>query len=486
MRRASLPAVVALLLCTATSCGASDGAPSVVPEPLPCAGPSFEGSPLSIRCGALADAQGREVRLHGVNARVEGVFDVALDGGRTPLEPIPPFGPDDARRMRALGLNALRLPIQWSGVEPSESGGFDDAYLARVQAAVDVAHAADLLVLVDFHQDAYSKEIGEDGAPYWATVPAPVKLEGPLDDLEKRRLSKPVLDAFETFFGASPDGARLRGRFAQMVAHVAARFSEHPAVIGFELFNEPIATPAQLRAFHVEVLAALRAAAPRKLAFFEPLAIRNFLDSAEITDAPLGPGTAYSPHIYTTAFGSAEARAAVTEDSLRRSYENARAEADAWQAPLVVTELGFPPSDPRFSEYMGWHGALADELGASTFFWVWKEMTQGSWGVYDYDAAMRPVERAPVVAALSRVQLDACAGRVVLFERLGSATLRVTFEGTEGTREHRLSVGDGFTALGATCDGASAAIVAATPTITVTCGGPGRHVLELRARRGDR
>lgn len=460
------------------SCSPGSDAPP--PAPPPCPGPSFDGSPLSIRCGALVDDRGREVRLHGINARVEGVFDVALDGGRTPLEAIPPFGPADATRMRELGFSALRLPIQWSGVEPTETGGFDDGYLARVRAAIDTAHAAGLYVLVDFHQDAYSKEIGEDGAPYWAIVPPPPqKLEGPLDDLDQRRLSKPVLDAFETFFGPSPEGARLRDRFSKMVAHVAAAFADHPGVIGFELFNEPLASFAQLRSFHAALLPVVQAAAPKKLVLFEPPAIRNFTDRADIPEAPLGPGTAYAPHVYTAAFGSAEVRAAVTEDKVRRSYEAAREEAAAWQAPLVVTEIGFPPSDPRFAEYMGWHAALSDELGASTFFWVWKEMSQGSWGVFDYDTSGTATERAAVVAALSRVRIEACAGRVETIARERDV-VRVTFFGSETASEHRFSLGTLLAAERATCDGAPASI---TPlpsnVVTVACGGGGRHVLEL-------
>lgn len=31
-----------------------------------------------------------------------------------------------------------------------------------------------------------------------------------------------------------------------MASHVASRFARHPGVIGFELFNEPVANPADL------------------------------------------------------------------------------------------------------------------------------------------------------------------------------------------------------------------------------------------------
>lgn len=461
------------------ACGTGE-TPASPPPPPPCVGPDFAGSPLGVRCGALVDAQGRQVRLFGVNARVEGVFDVTFDDGRAALEPLPAFGADDARRMRALGVSALRLPIQWSAVEPTETGGFDEGYLDRVARAVDTAHDAGLWVLVDLHQDGYGKDIGEDGAPYWAIVPAPPgKLGGPLLDLDKRRLSKPVLDAFETFFGGSADGVRLRSRFASMAAHVASRFARHPGVIGFELFNEPLATAAQLRTFHTQVLGAVREAAPDKLVLFEPTAVRNLLDSAEIPESGLGPGTVYAPHVYTGVFAGEAAQAAVSKDAVRRSYEAARDEALGWQAPLVVTEYGFPPQGARFETYVQWHDELAEELGASTFFWLWKELSQGAWGLYDIDPGGATRERAAVVAALSRVRVEACAGRVTRLEhRVEAGTLAVTFLGLDLTRENLVSLGTRFVALRARCDGAEAARSEGEP-MRVTCGGAGQHVLEI-------
>src|SRR5512147_3199528 len=153
-------------------------------------------SPLWSDGAQLRDADGRIAILRGVNARVDGVFDVTFDDGRVPLEPIPALEAADCRRMRELGLDLLRLPINWSGIEPTR-GSYDEAYLQRVDAAVRCAGDAGVYVMIDLHQDAYSKEIGEDGAPLWAIEPAPTKLlEGPLTDLDKRRTSGQVLQAF--------------------------------------------------------------------------------------------------------------------------------------------------------------------------------------------------------------------------------------------------------------------------------------------------
>jgi endoglycosylceramidase len=435
-----------------------------------------------VRCGALVDRDGRTVLLHGMNARVQGVFHVTFEDGRAPLEPIPAFTADDAARLRAIGFNALRLPINWSAIEPKETGGFDEAYLDRVAAIVALCRAAGIYVLLDLHQDAWSKEIGEDGAPLWAIAPAPTTLlGGPLDDLDARRLSKQVVAAFETFFGDSPDGLRLRARYAAMAAHVASRFANDEAVVGLELFNEPIAVDATLPGVYAPMIAAVRAAAPTKLIFFEPSSTRNVLDKSPLGAGSLGPGTVYAPHVYTLAFaGDDTARNTVTKEGLRVSNASAREEAESYAAPLAITEFGFDPKQPSFARYVRWQMELEDEMQASSFYWVWKEQSQGGWGLHDYDAAGVATERSAVVSALSRTRLEAAAGRIVSVAYDADAKrFEAHIAGAPAvTAPSIVSIGSSLPNH-VTCDGRA---VAATPgpgarTLQIACNGPGAHVL---------
>ncbi len=474
----SLAGLLASAGCKSTSPATSPAGDAGV-----CLGADFPGAPLGVRCGALVDRDGRTVLLHGMNARVAGVFDVTFDDGRAPLEPIPAFNADDARRLRAIGFNALRLPINWSAIEPKD-GGFDDAYLDRVAAVVEACNTAGLYVLLDLHQDAWSKEIGEDGAPLWAITPAPTTLlGGPLADLEARRLSKQVIAAFETFFGDSADGLRLRDRYAKMAAHVATRFANDATVVGLELFNEPIAIDATLPNVYAPMIAAVRAAAPTKLIFFEPSSTRNVLDKSPLGAGSLGPGTVYAPHVYTLAFaGDDTARNNVTKEGLRSSNASAREEAESYAAPLAITEFGFDPRQPSFARYVRWQLELQDEVHASSFYWVWREQSQAGWGLYDYDAAGVATERPAVVAALTRVRLEAAAGRIVsVAYDADSKRFEAHVAGDAAvTTPNIVSIG-GVSPTHATCDGR---VVALTPgpsdkTLQIACNGVGEHVVTL-------
>lgn len=503
MRRQPLRVVVTLLGllgCEATPpvapADAAVDRPSTIDDAgASCAEAAGPFAPLSTRCGHLVDAQGRVVVVHGINARVDGVFDVALDMGRVALQPIPPFTADDAASMRALGFNVLRLPMQWSGVEPVDGADFDAAYLDRVAAVVDLARAAGLLVLLDLHQDAYSKEIGEDGAPRWAIVPAPEQLlGGPLTDLAARRTSAQVLRAFATFFGDGAEGERLRGRYARMAAAVAARFRGDAAVLGYEIFNEPVALESQVLRLNAQVAQAMREADPGHLIVFEPDSTGRLATNRSARPRERFPvtGVVYAPHTYPLAFTGTEAqRAAFTVDDLRGATESARTEADLWGAPLVITEWGYDPNGTRSADYHRIQQDLQAEYQAGAMYWVWKERSQGSWGMHDYDASADAWRLRPAVRRmLARVRPEAIAGEPLgwTFDA-GARRFALRFVARPDRRgPHRLYVpaAEDFAAdFTVRCDGAtiSATRDARTGVIEVDCGGAaGAHELTVEGR----
>lgn len=456
-----------------------------------CAAAAGPFRPLSTRCQHFVDSQRRVVFLRGINARVEGVFDVALGDGRTPVEPIPSFAQSDADRMRQLGYNVLRLPINWSGVEPTR-GSYDDAYIDRVAAVVGLAKRAGMLVILEFHQDSYSKEIGEDGAPLWAIRPAPeMLLQGPIttEELLRRQTSPQVVHAFETFFSMA--GEDLQRSYAAMTAHVAQRFVSNDSVLGYELFNEPIADDASCTAFNIQVARAIRAVDSRRLLFFQPPAVRNVLDQAPLASEPFPvAGSVYTPHIYTLSIGGSDSmRRSFTRDTLRVSHFNAMREAQAWGTPVFISEWGYDPSGIRMNEYVEYQQDLQDEFGSSSALWLWKERSQGFWGLFDYDAATDEwTERPAFRRALARVRPEAIAGwpsrwqydrtqRSFFLEYTGSAEISapsLIYVPAEEDFAPRMSV---------TCDGLGVTVMRdpATGLIAVPCNGPGMHRISVSA-----
>ncbi|MEM7153938.1 MAG: cellulase family glycosylhydrolase [Myxococcota bacterium] len=442
----------------------------------------------------IRDSLDRVVILRGVNARVEGIFDVTFDDGRLPLEEVPVFTASDADQMRALGFNVLRLPLNWSGIEP-EQGVYDQAYLDRVDEVVQYCAAVGIWVILDFHQDAYSKEIGEDGAPLWAIQPPPTELlGGPLgDSLEMRRFSAQVLAAFAGFFDDSDEDTAdqwLQPAFADMAAQVASRFADEPWVLGYELYNEPVAADTFVWSFHERVVPVIRAVDDQHMILFEPSVTRNVIEQAPIPSSPfLDEQGVYAPHIYTFSFGdNATALANLSIDDLRPNLEGAVAEAAGWQAPLFVGEWGISPVAPNADAYVQWTYDLLDENLLHSTVWLWKENSQGSWGLFDWDEDAEDwVERPEVIAGHARPYAAAIAGEPISM-RFDAETqrLELRYEGREDAVPSLIHV-PAETWYPATftiaCDGETVATEAdrdpVSGEVEVTCSGAGEHLVEL-------
>jgi endoglycosylceramidase len=468
--------LAALLGSSLLGCSSAHTTP---PKPYvpPCTETPFAGSPLGSACGRLVDTEGRVVVLRGINARIEGIFDVTYDPAQPPLMPLATFTATDAAGLREFGFDSLRLPLSWSAIEPSETGGYDEAYLDQVAQIVGLCKAAGVSVLLDLHQDAYSKELGGDGAPLWAIQPPPTMI-GPPPAGVNPSTSSAAIAAFNTFFGTDAAGAALRTQFVAMATHVAARFANEDAVIGLEIFNEPPVGIGTLLPFYRQALTAVRAVMPNKLFVFEPSALRNEFDTATLGNGSIGAGTAYAPHVYTFVFNHSTTaeQQGMTKDQLQPSEQAAAQEAASWDAPGLVTEWGYGPTSPNAESFFTWQSELQEQYQLSSFLWLWKELSSGFWGCFDYDSTTGAfTERPTMKKALARVRPAAVAGwpTSYSFDRATGAFQLAFQSSPKVTAPHLIAVA---TLLGAptkvTCDGATITptMADAYGTLSIQCG----------------
>lgn len=426
----------------------------------------------------LRDAEGRVVVLRGMNVHIAGIFDVTFDDGRAPREPLPDFVAADAADMRARGFNLLRLPINWSALEP-RPGQFSTAYLDRVAAIVDLCRAQGIEVLIDLHQDGWSKEICEDGAPLWAIVPPPPAIPGGPVPGPDCHTASAALAASDSFFA---DAAMLQERYVEMAQTLARRFVGDAAVLGYEIMNEPIGADDAVQAFHVKVARALRDVDPRHLVVFEPVATRNFTNGAPLAPSPFPvAGAVYAVHIYTAIFGNAAALADGSYPALLRgSIGGARDEADSWGTPLMITEYGLGSDLAQGPDWIGHVHDEFDAVLASSTYWLWKDPNPnpGAWGLFDPRPDGSWSARPSLMGAVSRPYAQAIGGDVVSM-RWDGATLTVQLRGrADVPARHDLFWNQGAPRLA--CDGKTVApdrVDAAGSIYVVRCGGAGLHTL---------
>ncbi|MBF0449503.1 MAG: cellulase family glycosylhydrolase [Candidatus Magnetomorum sp.] len=443
----------------------------------------------------LVDSNGREIMLRGVNARIQGVFDVTFDDGRAPLEPIPAFSQEDTEAMQKIGFNLLRLPINWSAIEPSPNTYSQD-YLNKIQEVLDLCQQAGIQVMLDMHQDAFSKEVGEDGAPLWGIIPPPETQNsgGHLENLVTLRFSEQVQKAFISFWKnemVTASGKGLQDHFIDAMCHVMNHFKDHAAVIGMEVFNEPWLLHTELgesdigllHTFYTKAFAKLRETAGSKLIFFEPDVSKNFPAadgrpqySALIPDSiPWDTGnTVYAPHLYVENFimtGNPDPN----DPAIMENITNSIIEANAFNAPLMIGEFGFNDKDPDYASTMDRVMNLADKYLFHTAQWVWKENSQDAWGFYDFEND-EPVLREDIARQTARAYPQAISGRIktILYDSATHA-LTVHFTYTETGAPHVIflpvtyAYSNGYTVI---CDGENSVSeqMDAYGRISVECG----------------
>lgn len=124
------------------------------------------------------DESGRTIILRGVNL-ADGKFPPgqptyklsSLDTHAKVSYIGSPLSLDDApaqlARLRYLGFNVLRLPVVWEALEHAGPGTYDDEYIAHVVSLVRLCNDAGFRVMINPHQDLWSRFAGGSGAPLW-------------------------------------------------------------------------------------------------------------------------------------------------------------------------------------------------------------------------------------------------------------------------------------------------------------------------------
>ena len=402
----------------------------------------------------IADQEGRRVLLHGAipaglidfwsgtdpsvtNPPPYYPIDPAAYDGKCPANSsviaTPPLCQGDIHRMAALGFNSVRLPMSWSLLEP-ERGRFSEQYLNRVAQVVGWAREAGMYVILDMHQNAYSRYVGRanpapllgqtialryyTGAPAWATI---------TDGLPSvwyantRELNPAAFEATTNFWY---NRAGIQDQYIATVAHVMHRFKDDSTVAGISVFNEPqpgwdlspgfedlLLFPFYRRV--IDAITGARDGLPCPTQVFMPapcgypdLGVHDtrhlvFLDSGwlrEVTDFPthLGlpissyPNLVLGIHAYTHVFTiehlidphTTPEKAGYPWGGYDQTYYWGEREARAIGAALFVTEFG---NDPGLDSAELSAQLREQELHLAGFaFWTWMENCGSPpYGVFD-------------------------------------------------------------------------------------------------------
>jgi hypothetical protein len=233
-------------------------------------GPWFidqDGRTLLLRGVNLGGSSKVPVKPNGATHIREGFFEhnhVSFVGRPFPL------GEADEHfcRLKQWGLTFLRLLVTWEAIEHEGPGKYDQEYLDYLYEIVKKADEHGFRVLIDPHQDVWSRFSGGDGAPGWTLEAVGFDLAqlhesggaflhqihgDPLPPMiwptNGARLAAATM--FTLFFGGNdfapntfvdgePVQEYLQRHYIAAFQQVAQRLKDLECVVGYEIMNEPL------------------------------------------------------------------------------------------------------------------------------------------------------------------------------------------------------------------------------------------------------
>jgi len=329
------------------------------------------------------DGSGREVLLRGVNVNSFGDYFQA----DPKLPSTVPVTDRDWDSMAALGFSAVRFIVSWSALEP-QKGVYDQAYIDKVRTGIEKAGKRGIYVVVDMHQDAWGKyiaspagqvcsddaeaAIGWDGAPEWATF----KGNGTTDTCRAkgaRELSEAVGQSFRDFY-ADKDG--IRTALANAWGHLAGKLADEPAVVGYDLLNEPngveeLATQrVKYEAFLNDSITAIRTAETAakiepRIAFVEPIVLWPLPNTAPNVGFTADKQIAFAPHNYFDSISKLL--------TLEAGFTASADYAKKLGAPLWIGEYGWWDDGAENMAKLRRYAKAEDEHVLGGAWWQWRQ-----------------------------------------------------------------------------------------------------------------
>ncbi len=185
----------------------------------------------------ILDSFGRERIFNGMNVCDKGVLDESSMKRAYKGE----WDENLPKTLKEHGFDLIRLGVTWDAVEP-EFEKYNDEFLAKIKKNLDMCYENGIFVYLDIHQDLYAACNGSgDGAPDWACDTGKYEFKKTkFVWAEGYFWGKAVHQAFDNFWDNSiVNGKGLQESFCNMWQYVIKTLGSHPAVIGYDFFNEP-------------------------------------------------------------------------------------------------------------------------------------------------------------------------------------------------------------------------------------------------------
>jgi endoglycosylceramidase len=337
----------------------------------------------------IKDKEGRSLILHGVNVNADAKSDSLRVGW--------PKRKDYAKLTELWGLNFVRMLVLWDGIE-AKKGQYDAAYFDRIRERLDWCHELGLYVVLDMHQDLYALRYGGDGAPDWAII----------DDGESFEMQSPwelnyrqpaVIASINNFWDKSRGHEYLQEHYIKAVVELVKQFKDHPAVLGYDLYNEPTMATKELfsfeqrylQPFYEQIIPAIREVDNNNWIFYEPSALgvnQGLKSRLDVLKDPRegAPRLVYFPHIYTIDL-DVSGKYIGWPIFLSNWASNRNREIKKQKSPMLVGEFGLDLKAKGSEDFLRETMNMLDKTSSGWTYWAYMENDR--WTTFTQDASVK-------------------------------------------------------------------------------------------------
>ena len=321
----------------------------------------------------LRDKDNRIVFYHGVNISNDAKTAPDFLGWPTKA---------DYARLQQWGFNCARYLVFWEAVEPKE-GVYDEAYIDATVERIRWMEELGIDVILDFHQDLYSRKFTGNGFPEWAVHDDGLPFH-PRSRWNLNYFERAVIKSYTNFWASRG----LRAKYIAMIEHFVRRIDVLPNLAGVDIMNEPfpgLNLPFEstiLSAFYDDVQTMWRRNNFATRMSFEPMIYNSGGLPTYLTFKP-DSGCVFAPHYYDPFCHEGVGYGRFAKRWMRLWVRERVKDAQRFHTPVLYGEFGIAATTKGYREYLADFLNLLDKYHVNWTYYSYDRTSAESFGVLD-------------------------------------------------------------------------------------------------------
>jgi endoglycosylceramidase len=291
----------------------------------------------------------------------------------------------DYARLKQWGFNLVRFLVFWEAIEP-EKGKYNFQYINKVKEHIAMLAKFDIDVIIDIHQDLYSRKFTGNGFPDWAL---PEK-EYPFEPQRKWYLNyfqPAVTESYKHFWSNN----ELQVRYLSLVSFVYNTLALPKNVVGIDVMNEPFPNLPHIWKFERKTLSQLYQNLDtlskannyiRKL-FFESWILTSTGISTYLRQKFFNGRNFHFPHYYPPFCHDQGKYNWLNKFLLKTALRSKAVEAKRLKSPAIIGEIGIYENVKDYLKFIEDFVSLSEKHQMSWIWYAYDRDTDSAQGLLD-------------------------------------------------------------------------------------------------------